>query len=127
LTSIQRRLSLGLAGVLLAIGLVLAQSSLWLFDRSLRTYLQDGLQDETQTLLSALVRGPVGVQLDEQRLSAAFQRPYSGLYFRIDFAGQTWRSRSLWDPELTPKAEPGRPQAHGDRPPGPRWVIYPAG
>jgi hypothetical protein len=79
LTSIQRRLSLGLAGVLLAIGLVLAQSSLWLFDRSLRTYLQDGLQDETQTLLSALVRGPVGVQLDEQRLSAAFQRPYSGL------------------------------------------------
>ncbi len=122
--SIQRRLSLGLAGVLLAIGLVLAQGSLWLFDRSLRSYLQDGLQDETQTLLSALVRGPVGVQLDEQRLSAAFQRPYSGLYFRIDFAGQTWRSRSLWDRELSPMAEPGLQQALGEGPQGQLWLIY---
>ena len=92
--SIQRRLSLGLVSVLLIVGLLLAQSSLWLFDRSLRNYLQTTLQDETQTLLGAIVRGPNGLQLDERRLSAAFKRPYSGLYFRIDLAEQSWRSRS---------------------------------
>lgn len=122
--SIQRRLSFGLIGVLLIIGLLLAQSSLWLFDRSLRSYLQDGLQDEAQNLLSALVRGPQGVQLDERRLSAAFQRPYSGLYFRIDFAGQSWRSRSLWDHELQPMAQPGLQEALGDGPQGQLWLVY---
>lgn len=122
--SIQRRLSFGLIGVLLVVGLLLAQSSLWLFDRSLRAYLQDGLQDEAQSLLSALVRGPQGVQLDEQRLSAAFHRPYSGLYFRIDFAGQSWRSRSLWDHELPAMAQPGLQEALGDGPQGQQWLVY---
>lgn len=98
--SIQRRLSLGLISVLLIIGLLLAQTCLWLFDNSLRRYIQSGLEEEAQSLLVALVRGPSGIQLDESRLSAAFQRPYSGLYFRIDFADKSWRSRSLWDSEL---------------------------
>lgn len=122
--SIQRRLSLGLISLLLVIGLLLAQSSLWLFDRSLRGYLQAGLQDEAQTLLGAVVRGPNGLQLDERRLSAAFKRPYSGLYFRIDFAEQTWRSRSLWDRELQPAAEPGLQPDLGDGPQGQQWLVY---
>jgi signal transduction histidine kinase len=124
LKSIQRRLSFGLIGVLLVVGLLLAQSSLWLFDRSLRSYLQDGLQDEAKSLLSALVRGPQGVQLDERRLSAAFHRPYSGLYFRIDFAGQSWRSRSLWDHELPAMAQPGLQEELGDGPQGQLWLVY---
>ena len=114
--SIQRRLSLGLVGVLLVVGLILAQTSLWLFDHSLRRYLQASLEDEAESLLIALVRGPQGIQLDEQRLSATFQRPYSGLYFRIDFADKTWRSRSLWDHALQPAAEPGLQDALGDGP-----------
>lgn len=122
--SIQRRLSFGLIGVLLVVGLLLAQSSLWLFDRSLRTYLKDGLQDEAKNLLSVLVRGPQGVQLDERRLSAAFHRPYSGLYFRIDFGGQSWRSRSLWDHELPAMAQPGLQQELGDGPQGQLWLVY---
>ena len=36
--SIQHRLSLGLIGVLLVVGLLLAQTSLWLFDLGLRRY-----------------------------------------------------------------------------------------
>lgn len=122
--SIQRRLSLGLISVLLVIGLLLAQSSLWLFDRSLRGYLQTTLQDETQTLLGAIVRGPNGLQLDERRLSAAFKRPYSGLYFRIDLDEQTWRSRSLWDRNLRPVAEAGLQDALGDGPQGQQWLVY---
>lgn len=122
--SIQRRLSLGLIGVLLVVGLLFAQSSLWLFDHSLRRYLQAGLKDEAQTLLAALVRGPDGVQLDEQRLSAAYQRPYSGQYFRIDFADETWRSRSLWDRELPLAAEPGLQNQLGDGPQGQLLLSY---
>lgn len=122
--SIQRRLSLGLAGVLVVVGLVLAQSSLWLFDHSLRRYLQDDLKDETQTLLIALVRGQNGIQLDERRLDPTFQRPFSGHYFRIDFADQTWRSRSLWDRDLQHPPAPGLQEGLGDGPRGQRLLVY---
>ncbi|MFC6339954.1 HAMP domain-containing protein [Pseudomonas sp. CCM 7891] len=104
--SIQRRLSLGLVSVMVIIGLVLAQTSLWLFEMGLQRYLEAGLRNDSENLLVALVRGPTGVQLDEQRLSPAYQRPFSGHYFRIDFPDAHWRSRSLWDQEL-----PQLPQA----------------
>ncbi|WP_047287977.1 sensor histidine kinase [Pseudomonas protegens] len=98
--SIQRRLSLGLVTVLVVVGLVLAQTSLWLFEVGLQRYLEAGLRNDSESLLLALVRGPQGLQLDERRLSPAYQRPFSGHYFRIDFADVHWRSRSLWDQEL---------------------------
>ncbi|MDD1018548.1 sensor histidine kinase [Pseudomonas sp. TNT2022 ID1048] len=98
--SIQRCLSLGLITVMLVVGLVLAQTSLWLFEVGLQRYLEAGLQEDSESLLLALVRGPQGLQLDERRLSPAYQRPFSGHYFRIDFADVHWRSRSLWDQEL---------------------------
>ncbi|MGA9221238.1 MAG: ATP-binding protein, partial [Pseudomonas graminis] len=75
--SIQRRLSLGLISVLLIVGLVLAQISLWLFEVGLQRYLESGLRNESELLLVALVRGPDGLQLDEHRLSPGYQRPYS--------------------------------------------------
>ncbi|MBN0977235.1 sensor histidine kinase [Pseudomonas hygromyciniae] len=104
--SIQRRLSLGLISVMVIVGLVLAQTSLWLFEMGLQRYLESGLRNDSENLLVALVRGPGGLQLDEQRLSPAYQRPFSGHYFRIDFSDNHWRSRSLWDQEL-----PQLPQA----------------
>jgi len=79
---------------------VLAQTSLWLFEVGLQRYLEAGLRNDSESLLLALVRGPQGLQLDERRLSPAYQRPFSGHYFRIDFADVHWRSRSLWDQEL---------------------------
>ncbi len=108
--SIQRRLSLGLVSVLLVVGLVLAQTSLWLLDLGLRRYLEDGLRQQAESLLIATVRGPTGLQLSEQRVQASYQQPFSGRYFRIDFADGTpapWRSRSLWDFELTPATQAG--------------------
>ncbi len=98
--SIQRTLRLGLISVLLIVGLVLAQISLWLFEVGLQRYLESGLRNDSELLLVAVVRGPNGLQLDEHRLSPGYQRPYSGHYFRIDFEGGHWRSRSLWDLEL---------------------------
>ena len=105
--SIQRRLSLGLISVMVIVGVVLAQTSLWLFEAGLQRYLEAGLHNDSENLLVALVRGPNGVQLDEQRLSPAYQRPFSGHYFRIDFADIHWRSRSLWDQELPRLPEAG--------------------
>ncbi|KAF1030656.1 MAG: Sensor protein PhoQ [Pseudomonas sp.] len=105
--SIQRRLSLGLVSVMVLVGLVLAQTSLWLFEAGLQRYLESGLRNDSENLLVALVRGQGGVQLDEHRLSPAYQRPFSGHYFRIDFADKHWRSRSLWDQELPRLSEAG--------------------
>ena len=105
--SIQRRLSLGLVSVMLIVGLVLAQTSLWLFEQGLQRYLEAGLRNASENLLVALVRGPQGLQLDERRVSPAYQRPFSGHYFSIDFADTHWRSRSLWDQELPALEQPG--------------------
>lgn len=105
--SIQARLSLGLIGVLVVIGLGVAQLSLWLFEVGLQRYLEAGLRNESESLLVALVRGPNGLKLEEQRISPAYERPFSGHYFRIDFADGNWRSRSLWDLELPRPQTPG--------------------
>jgi signal transduction histidine kinase len=107
LKSIQRRLSLGLVSVMVVVCVVLAQTSLWLFELGLQRYLEAGLRNESESLLIALVRGQNGLQLDEQRLSPAYQRPYSGHYFRIDLPKGQWRSRSLWDLELPELASTG--------------------
>ncbi|HEN8799734.1 TPA: sensor histidine kinase [Pseudomonas putida] len=110
--SIQARLSLGLVAVLVVVGVVLAQLTLWLFEAGLQRYLENGLRKESENLLVALVRGPSGLQLDERRISAAYQRPFSGYYFRIDFDNGTWRSRSLWDLDMSKPAAPGLSDSH---------------
>ncbi|PVZ43817.1 sensor histidine kinase [Pseudomonas sp. CC120222-01a] len=110
--SIQARLSLGLVAVLVVVGVVLAQLTLWLFEAGLQRYLENGLRKESENLLVALVRGPNGLQLDERRISAAYQRPFSGYYFRIDFDQGTWRSRSLWDLDMPRPAAPGLSDSH---------------
>nr|WP_189684341.1 sensor histidine kinase [Pseudomonas sp. SWRI81] len=89
------------------VGLVLAQTSLWLFEVGLQRYLEAGLRNDSESLLVALVRGPQGLQLDERHLSPAYQRPFSGHYFRIDFSDSHWRSRSLWDQDLPLLEQPG--------------------
>ncbi len=122
--SIQRRLSLGLVGVLLVVGVGLAQGSLWLFDRALRDSLHNDLRDRAQGLLIALARGPQGLQLDEQRLDPSYKRPFSGRYFRIDFDETHWRSRSLWDRALQWPATQGLQEELGQGPRGQRLLVY---
>ncbi|MDB6143128.1 MAG: histidine kinase [Pseudomonas sp.] len=114
--SLQARLTLGLVAVLVIVGLALAQTSLWLFESGLQRYLESGLRNESESLLVAIVRGPQGLQLEQQLLSSAYQLPYSGHYFRIDFADGHWRSRSLWDLELP---QPATPDQHPHVEPGP--------
>ncbi|MFF7107391.1 sensor histidine kinase [Pseudomonas sichuanensis] len=122
--SIQARLSLGLVAVLVVVGLAFAQLTLWLFEAGLQRYLETGLRKESENLLVALVRGPSGLQLDERRISAAYQRPFSGYYFRIDFDQGTWRSRSLWDLDMPKPARPGLDDGHELGPEGQQLLAY---
>ena len=105
--SIQRSLSIGLISALLVIGLLLVQTSLWLFETGLRRNLADDLREETEGLLIAMVRGTEGFKLDATRLNPRYQRAFSGHYFRIELPTRSWRSRSLWD------AEPAWPSDNG--------------
>lgn len=122
--SIQSRLGLGLAATLALVMLALLQGSLWLLDSGLRRYHESNLQDEAETLLIALVRGEEGVQLDERRLHPAYQRTFSGRYFRIDFADDVWRSRSLWDSELPRPPRKGLAPGLVDGIEGQRLLVY---
>ncbi|MGE7993981.1 ATP-binding protein, partial [Pseudomonas sp. NPDC089554] len=124
--SIQARLSLGLVAVLVVVGLALAQLTLFLFEVGLQRYLEAGLRKESENLLVALVRGPNGLQLDERRISSAYQRPFSGYYFRIDFEQGTWRSRSLWDLNMPKPEHAGLDDGHELGPEGQQLLAFPA-
>ncbi len=124
MNSIQQRLSLGLISVLIITGLVLAQLSLWLFDQGLRRYLQTHLHHEAQTLLAAIIRGANGIELDQQRISASYQRPFSGEYFVVVLPDQQWRSRSSWDYEVSPPATTGLQKELADGPQAQELLIY---
>lgn len=122
--SIQRRLGLGLIGILLGAGLLLAQTMFWIFDAGLRRYLQNDLREQAEALLATLIRGQNGIQLDEPHLPGVYRRPYSGHYFRIDLADQSWRSRSLWDHALAPSPAPGLQSGLADGPNGQQLLLY---
>lgn len=124
INSIQQRLSLGLISVLVVTGLVLAQLGVWLLDQGLRRYWQIHLHHEAETLLAAMVRGPAGIALDPQRLSASYSRPFSGTYFLVVLPEQQWRSRSSWDFSLALPAAAGLQAGLTPGPEGEQLLIY---
>lgn len=138
LDSIQHRLSISLFVLLVLVGLLLAQVSLWLFDQGLRRYLQNNLHDETELLVAALVRGANGIELDQQRISASYHRPFSGHYFSLDLlpikpaphnaqvnaSEQHWRSRSSWDFVLPEPIQRGLQKNLADGPQAQQLLVY---
>lgn len=121
--SIQQRLSISLITVLILVGLLLAQMSLWLFDQGLRRYLENHLHNEAELLVAALARGANGIELGQQHISAAYHRPFSGHYFAIDLDEQHWRSRSLWDFSLPELEQQGLLQDLADGPQAQQLLI----
>ena len=126
MNSIQRRLGIGLFVTALVVGLAFLQVTLLLFENGLRSYLRTSLVAETEGLLIALVRGPDGLELDTQRINPAYERPYSGRYFFIELGEHRWRSRSLWDSNVTTPAAGGIQTDLVPGPDGQQLLMYQA-
>jgi len=105
--SIQRQLGISLSATLLLIGAALLQGSLWLIDNAMRHYHAEQLRHVAEELLSALEQTPNGIRVNEHRLHPAFQRAYSGRYWRLESDEWQSRSRSLWDSALPIPEQPG--------------------
>jgi len=121
--SMARQLSLGLVTSLLATALALAVVASALFERALRQYALEILEDDARSVLAAITPGPQGLQLDRTRLSPAYERPLSGRYFVVTIGDTRWRSRSLWDAELPEPAAAGAAPGLLDGPQGQRLLC----
>ena len=101
MTSLKRRLTLGLT-VTLSILLVLQWAVLSIaIDRLTQSQLIERLQSESESLLGHLEISVDGkLSLDGQVLSSLYQRPFSGRYYRVCNDLECLQSRSLWDEQL---------------------------
>jgi signal transduction histidine kinase len=111
LKSLRARLSVGLAA-----SLVLLLALQWavagvVIGQLVENQLLGRLDQDAESLLSGIdPTAESGFNLDPARVSAVYQRPFSGHYYVIMAAGRTEASRSLWDsrilvPELNPGAQ----------------------
>ncbi|KAF0283597.1 sensor histidine kinase [Spiribacter roseus] len=98
------RLRLALAGaVAICLSLALAGWGLTLlFAAHVERRAVGELETHLNQVLGALEQTPNGaLTLSSQPADPRFRQPYGGLYWRIDSAEGTLRSRSLWDWQLT--------------------------
>ncbi|HET8807752.1 MAG TPA: sensor histidine kinase [Methylophaga sp.] len=101
MTSLKRRLTLGLT-VTLSILLILQWALLSIaIDQLTKSQLIERLQSESESLLGHLEVTVDGtLSLDGQVLSSLYQRPFSGRYYRVCSQQECLQSRSLWDEKL---------------------------
>jgi signal transduction histidine kinase len=100
--SLQRRLSTGLITSLIVIFIVL----LTLVSHAIRhvseDYIASRLEHDSETMLSAISFPDTGpAHLDSVRIDGIYRRPYSGHYYLIQAGDTVFRSRSLWDHNLS--------------------------
>lgn len=100
--SLKMRLSLGLAASLvLLLTLQWALASLFIH-RLTSGQLLARLDRDVESLLGAAHVDVNGVlKIDPTRVSAVYQRPFSGHYYVVRGGGETISSRSLWDASLS--------------------------
>jgi signal transduction histidine kinase len=108
--SLRLRLAI-IGGVSLGIALVVALFGLSLiFERHVERRVAAELTLHLDQLIAALNVRDNKLVLDREPADPRFQQPLSGLYWQVESAGETLRSRSLWDTELAlPPLEPGAP------------------
>jgi signal transduction histidine kinase len=107
MNSIRRRLSLTLALVLLAAGVLLAFALRDFPRRMVEEHVLARLDHDADLLyvhlLDALARADGEAGMDSALMGAAgpaYDLPLSGHYFLVRLGGRQWRSRSTWDADL---------------------------
>ena len=107
MNSIRRRLSLTLALVLLAAGVLLAFALRDFPRRMVEEHVLARLDHDADLLyvhlLDALARQDGEAGMDSALMGAAgpaYDLPLSGHYFLVRLGGRQWRSRSTWDADL---------------------------
>lgn len=106
--SLRAQLSTGLA-----VSLVLLLALQWavatvVIEQLVERQLIGRLSQDAENLLSGIDFAGQSFTLNQERVSAVYQRPFSGHYFVISTAGQIQSSRSLWDSRLDiPEMRPG--------------------
>ncbi|MGV3526954.1 MAG: sensor histidine kinase [Candidatus Sericytochromatia bacterium] len=99
--SLRQTLSLHLAlGLLLSL-MVQVALGFWALHWTAEGQVHNRLEHDAETLLMALQISTEGIPwLDNERLNPVFNRPFSGHYYRMEVAGLTFYSRSLWQESL---------------------------
>jgi signal transduction histidine kinase len=121
--SIQRTLALGLSASVAVVALVLGLVALLLSENTVRDYARAGLDDDAVSVLAALERRGEALALDSTALLPSYQTPLSGRYFTVDAAGQHFRSRSLWDTELSMPQQAGLVPGFSTGPNGQQLLV----
>jgi signal transduction histidine kinase len=103
LNSLERRLVVGLAAVLLLVFAFLFWGSVTAVRSLAESQVLTRLEHDAEALLAAFGPNPRGqLRLREQRITPIYQQPLSGHYFVFAFDGEDRiRSRSLWDEGLS--------------------------
>jgi len=96
--SLKTSLSLGLAASLVLLLVLQWALATWFIHRLTSEQLLARLDRDAESLLSGAHVDANGLlQIDPTRVSAVYQRPFSGHYYVVRSDGQTVSSRSLWD------------------------------
>jgi signal transduction histidine kinase len=99
--SLQARLSSGLLLSLIAVFFGIWWFVSYAVHGIAEDYMISRMTHDSDSILTAITYNTNGkVSLENSRIDGIYQRPFSGHYFQVHTAGETLRSRSLWDQEL---------------------------
>ncbi|WP_163833638.1 ATP-binding protein [Spartinivicinus ruber] len=99
--SISRTLGLGLASSICFLSFIIGVITYAAMGESFKSFFSNKLDDDAKTILSLLSTNNQQLVLDKQGISQLHSRIFSGHYYIIQTTKQKFRSRSLWDYELT--------------------------
>ncbi|MFV1984024.1 MAG: sensor histidine kinase [Thiohalomonadales bacterium] len=100
--SIQTRLAGGLS-----LSLILLLTVQWIvvgvsIRKLTESYIATHLVQDSETLLASLfLSDNSDINLNKTKLGLVFSQPFSGQYYKVSVADKEFRSRSLWDTDLT--------------------------
>ena len=102
MNSIQSKLATGLLISLIVVFLILWLTVSNNIQKLSENYISSRLEHDIETLLTAISFDKKNkISINEQYINSIYKRPFSGHYYTIQHKQNLFRSRSLWDQNLT--------------------------